>query len=416
MKCSHLVLWMVAGSCATAALAQPDTSRPPDGGAAQRDPIAALLALERYPLVALREDLGEALVDKEKEVELVRDSIAAASEVVQSRAKDIIGRGDHGKALGCYAAKFTVSGADAVRPEHQAGVARADNLGKTFDAIVRLSNSEPRDVSDFRSATVGLAVKVMLDPARPAQDEFLLERSGAQDFVAGGLDKFVSPSISTYADLFRRRIHPVTNALQIIDQHPDAYWVFFKEPLLRFVNPSPGAAPIVLETTFSSLVPYAWGNEAVKFRFKPCREYDRRVAKFSRFDSDYQSKVVAQELESNAICYVMEIQPRPRAGSDDERAAIDKAYPLDDATVRWPEAGTAQGAPGSEFREVARVTIEQGSKAMDEQSCECLAFNPWNGLKAHQPLGSLNRARLAVYKQSELARMDKYRPPCPHDK
>ena len=43
---------------------------------------------------------------------------------------------------------------------------------------------------------------------------------------------------------------------------------------------------------------------------------------------------------------------------------------------------------------------------MDDRDCERLAFNPWNGLKAHQPLGSLSRARAAVYKASELARKD----------
>jgi hypothetical protein len=61
---------------------------------------------------------------------------------------------------------------------------------------------------------------------------------------------------------------------------------------------------------------------------------------------------------------------------------------------------------GAEFREVARVQIKRGSMAMSDRACEDLAFNPWNGLKAHQPLGSLNRARLSVYKRSEWVRKD----------
>jgi hypothetical protein len=408
-----LFVAIVGGGCGGAAFAQQDSTRAPDGGGPQRDPIAASVALEPYPLVELRKDLGEAEVEGERD--LVRHAIESVESVITLRAEDKnnIGRGDHAKALGCHPAEFTVSGAEVVRPEDQAGIAMPENLGKTFPAIVRLSNSEPKDVSDFRSATVGLAVKIVLDPAQPAKDQFLFERSGAQDFVAGGLDVFVSRSISEYADLFRRRIHPFANALQIMDRHPEAYWVFGKEPLLRLVNPSPGAAPIVLDKTFSSLVPYAWGNGAVKFRFEPCRKYDRSTASFSRFDSDYQSKVVTRFLEANDICYVMMIQTRPRPGSDDERIVIDRTYPLDDAMARWPEPGDGETTPGARFHEVARVTIKRGTKAMDEQACECLAFNPWHGLKAHQPLGSLNRARAAVYKKSELVRKDIYRPRCP---
>jgi hypothetical protein len=417
MKCSYLLRLAVLGAaCASAASAEEDRAQAPDAVGLQGDPLAEALGLKRYPLVELRGDLGEAQVHQE--VELVRKSIDAANGVVQKRAREkgIFGRGDHGKSLGCYKARFAVSGADIVRPQHRAGIATPENLGRTFEAVVRFSNSEPKDVSDFRSATMGLAVKVLLDPAQPAKDQFLLERSGVQDFVAGGLGTFVSPSISEYADLFSLRIDPFSNALPIIARHPDGFRVFFKEPLLRLANPSPGAAPIVLENSFSSLLPYAWGSAAVKFRFEPCHRFKRSDREFSRFDSDYQSKVITRFLRKNDICYVMKIQVRPRPGSDDEKLVIDKKYPLDDATVRWPEPGDAETTPGAQFHEVARLTIAQGTNAMDEQACECLAFNPWHGLKAHQPLGSLNRARALVYKESEAVRKPIYRPHCPDDK
>ena len=34
---------------------------------------------------------------------------------------------------------------------------------------------------------------------------------------------------------------------------------------------------------------------------------------------------------------------------------------------------------------------------------EKIAFNPWNCLQAHQPLGGMNRARKAIY--TELAKL-----------
>lgn len=375
-------------------------------GLPMQDPIAEALALERYPLVDLRADLGETLVEGERA--LVLESMNAVREVIRLRArdKDNIGRGDHAKSLGCYEAEFTVSASDVVAADDQAGIAARGHLGRTFPAFVRFSNSEPKDVSDYRSATVGLAVKVELDPAEHSSEEFLFGAGAEQDFVAGGLDTFVSRNIVDYAELFRLRIHPVANALAIHDRHPAAFEVFGKEPLRRLVSPSSNSAPMALEKRFSSLLPYAWGHAAVKFRFEPCHRFDRGEATFSRFDDDYQAKVIKEFLEGNDICYVMTIQARPRPRSDDERTLIDRTFPIDDATVSWPDPESGKAGPVAEFREVARVRIRSKTPAIDEGDCERLAFNPWNGLKAHQPLGSLSRARAAVYKASELARKD----------
>jgi hypothetical protein len=297
-----------------------------------------------------------------------------------------------------------VSPPEVVRAEDRSGIARGENLGRTFDAIVRLSNSEPRNVPDFRSATTGLAVKVMLDPAAHSRDEFLPDAGREQDFVAGGLRTFVASGISDYADLFRLRIHQYSNALLIRERHPGAFRVFGTAPWLRYFNLSPNAAPMVLEQEyFSSLLPYAWGDAAVKFRFKSCHGFDRNAFTFSRFESGYQARLVSEFLRSRDICYILQIQKRPRPGSAGEEAAIARAFPVEDGMADWPESGAAGAAP---FREVARLIIRAGTPAMKEGECEDLAFNPWNGLAAHQPLGSLNRARWAVYRKSESVRKD----------
>ena len=366
-------------------------------------PAAQTFTLSRYPVFDLRADLAESLMPDEEA--LVRRSMDAVEEVIRQRARGKnIGRGDHAKALGCYRAGFTVSSRDVVRAEDRVGVARPENLGRRFEAVVRLSNSEPKDVADLRSATTGLAVKVALDPAVHAGDDRLLGE-GDQDFVAGGLqDRFVSRSIVDYADLIELRIHSYRNVFKLWSRHPEAFRVFGTDPLLRSVSLSATAAPLVLEKRFSSLLPYAWGSAAVKFRFEPCHAFDRSAASFNRFDAGYQAKVLADFLRSNDVCYVMKVQPRPQAGSEDERRVIASAFPIEDATVLWPEPGPQTPAPSAEFREVARVTIKSGTPPMADDACERLAFNPWNGLKAHQPLGSLSRARLAVYKHSESVR------------
>jgi hypothetical protein len=407
-----LFLLLVIGGCVDTSLKRPSISPATAQQLLGSDFVPDAFDLKRYPLVDLRSDLGEFLIeqDKKREEDLILQCMNAVDELIRLRAKDPsnIGRGDHAKPLGCYPAEFTLSPPDVVRPEDQAGIAKRENLGKTFPAVIRFSNSEPKDVSDFRSATTGIAIEVTLDPAKHSKDDFLFERSGKQVFIAGGFygfDTFISRNIADYADLFERRVHPFRNALAIANQHPDAFAVFGTEPLLRLLRTS-SATPIVLEKQFSSLLPYAWGDSAVKYRFEPCHSFDRTQASFSRFDSGYQAKLITEFLQSNDICYVMKIQARPRPRSENERNLIERTFPVEDAMVYWPEPEGTQDGLHAEFREVARIKIKKRSEAMNDLRCEQWVFNPWTGLKAHQPLGSLNRARLAVYMWSALVRKD----------
>jgi hypothetical protein len=72
------------------------------------------------------------------------------------------------------------------------------------------------------------------------------------------------------------------------------------------------------------------------------------------------------------------------------------AMPVEDASVPWPETE-------SPYRTVARITVprqEAWSDAKVAALDDGLAFSPWHGLAAHRPLGSIMRARRAVYPKS----------------
>jgi hypothetical protein len=67
--------------------------------------------------------------------------------------------------------------------------------------------------------------------------------------------------------------------------------------------------------------------------------------------------------------------------------------PVEDASVEWPE-------DASPYVTVARLTAPaQPSWSIDQVHAidDGLAFAPWHGLVAHQPLGGIMRARKAVY-------------------
>jgi hypothetical protein len=73
--------------------------------------------------------------------------------------------------------------------------------------------------------------------------------------------------------------------------------------------------------------------------------------------------------------------------------------PIEDATAMWPEAA----AP---FQNVATISIPKQNFDIPYQVTECehLAFTPWHGLTANQPLGGINRMRLGVYTASSQHR------------
>jgi hypothetical protein len=77
-----------------------------------------------------------------------------------------------------------------------------------------------------------------------------------------------------------------------------------------------------------------------------------------------------------------------------------EAMPIEDASVPWPE-------DRSPYLPVARITVPSQvawSEARSATIDDRLAFNPWHGLSAHRPIGSIMRARKMAYQQSAQAR------------
>jgi hypothetical protein len=76
--------------------------------------------------------------------------------------------------------------------------------------------------------------------------------------------------------------------------------------------------------------------------------------------------------------------------------------PIENAAAVWPESR-------SPFRTVARLTIPQ-QDVEDEaglalsKKIDASAFDPWNALMEHRPLGDIMRARKVVYLASERQR------------
>ena len=77
--------------------------------------------------------------------------------------------------------------------------------------------------------------------------------------------------------------------------------------------------------------------------------------------------------------------------------------PVEDAAKMWPESD-------SPYVTVARISApaqESWSAGKQQGGDVGLAFNPWNGLAAHRPLGSVMRSRKLAYAASRLFRAEK---------
>ena len=84
---------------------------------------------------------------------------------------------------------------------------------------------------------------------------------------------------------------------------------------------------------------------------------------------------------NNHVCLDLQVQLRNDPPSQ----------PIDNTLVRWSSAVTG-------WHKVARIDIypQTFTSLAQQQFCARLAYNPYQGLKVHAPLGGINRARGAV--------------------
>ena len=141
--------------------------------------------------------------------------------------------------------------------------------------------------------------------------------------------------------------------------------------------------------TFYSAVPIRFGEQAVKLGLFPlaAAEPGAPAAGPGKLRDDLLARLRAGPVE-----YSLRVQ-----------LFLDEATtPIEDASVRWPE----EKAP---FREVGRVVLprqDPGSARGQEIEAlvETLSFDPWHAVEELRPLGAIQRARSAAYRESTLER------------
>ena len=139
------------------------------------------------------------------------------------------------------------------------------------------------------------------------------------------------------------------------------------------------------------MTPFALGDAQVKYAAIPCSQ---QAQYGGPGDTSYylQQRLQARldPANNNPICLDLKVQVR----NDPPH------QPIENTLVRWK--GSVTG-----WQQVARVDIypQAFTSLAQQQFCERLAYNSYQGLKVHAPLGGINRARGKTLQAAHAARL-----------
>ncbi len=310
--------------------------------------------------------------------------VVQALKALLQRSRDKTGhfQGDvHVKTHGCAAAELRVL--PNLPPELAQGLFKNE---RTFSAVVRFSNSASQPQADLIPDGRGLAIKVFdVEGDRLTSDD----TSGrTQDFVMVNHPVFFARNVKDFLRLEQVLVSADDNPLVTVAQGlTGGSW----NPLQWHWREALTAAQIagicqriLLATPTSAWLRFgsasSWRNTA-----SDPRGFAAQLVGFgipAGNPTDALRLMLEETLRSQQLLFEFQIQLRTSASS----------MPIEDATVEWPESE-------SPYRTVALLLIPRQEIDTEQQKAMCrqLAFNVWNALADHRPLGGINRLRREVY-------------------
>lgn len=308
-------------------------------------------------------------------------------------------RGVHPKSHGCVKAVFKVS--DSIDDCLQVGLFAKP--GASYEATVRCSNADTlvrHDLRDGKNGSRGMAIKI-----HDVAGDVLHDDNGksSQDFLMINTQEFAFANVPDYLRL--------QQILLEFDDEPGAFFAPLKEAMptdpekiaevLRikqsFAVVSKIQSIVVgnpLEVAYFGAAPFAFGSDHVmRFSVAP-----RGPEKPQEIPSDRSENYLREAFQktisgSEDVVFDFRIQVRGIGEAD---------LHLEDATQSWSLV---------DFPPVTVASITIPVPQSGEADCEGLLFTPWHALCDHEPLGSINRLRKAVYFASADQRRGKPKVP-----
>jgi hypothetical protein len=341
-------------------------------------------------------NLFESTPDRELEEQQIQEIADITVKLLNKRyatEKQVL-RGVHAKSHGCVNATFEVL----------SGIDRCLRVGLfarpvTYNAVIRYSNAATLvapDLNRGENGSRGMAIKIFA-----VDGKVLMEDNGraVQDFLMINTPSFAFVNVGDYLRLNRILLKDNDVAgrffapLQAAQTNPPTEPEKLAElgrigqsfGVLKQILATPVANP--LEVAYFSGAPYLFAQDHC-MHFSVVPQGEKKAQKIPKDPSDdYLRKALQKTMAGNEdVVYDFKVQVR-KAGEPD--------LFIEDATQSWIDE---QKYPR---QTVARITIPAPQTGLDTpehlEECEERVFTPWHALAEHQPLGSINRLRHAVY-------------------
>ena len=291
-----------------------------------------------------------------------------------------VARGAHSKAHGCVKAWFVINQDIPVELQH--GIFQFP--GQEYKSWIRFSNaaSNIHSNDDRQRDARGMAIKIV-----DLYEHGISKKSGMpdyQDFLMHDSPAFFVANMQHYNEFTNSE-----NQMLYFIPAPNPFNWRLRELKNAFTTlKKPPSSP--LNNQYYSNTAYKLGPHNIKFSARAC--HLSQLNPVQHEDEDFLRKIMEEELNHKSACFDFMVQLQK----------TDKKMPIENASVIWKESD-------SEFIKLAKITIEKQNfnTPSQQQLCENLSFSPFNSLKAHKPIGGLNRIREQVYAASSKFRHEK---------
>ena len=296
-------------------------------------------------------------------------------------------RGVHAKSHGLLTGRLTVL--EGLPPTLAQGLFATPGA---HDVILRFSTNPGDILDDSVSTPRGLALKVVGVAGERLEGS---DGDTTQDFVLANAPAFVAPDAAAFLRSLKL-LAATTDTPQVFKKAFSALMRGVEAALEAIGTQSPTVIALgghpethILGETFYSQAPLRWGEHVAKVA----------VAPVSPELTALTGAALNVNGKPNGLREAVSAFFAEQGGTWEVRAQLltnPATMPVEDASVPWPEAE-------SPYRAVARIAVPpQASWSEDKirRLDDGLAFSPWHGLSAHRPLGSIMRARRAVYPKS----------------
>ncbi len=297
--------------------------------------------------------------------ELVAEMIEGIETVtLAGKENGVVPRFNQAKTVACLKAEFQVH--DDIPAEYKQGLF---SRPASYPAMLRFANASKKD--DSQKDIRGLSIRIT-----DVEGEVLWGEPGVQDFLLNSYPALFVPTPEDFLSFIRARQkgNEIGFFINPLDLHLQSLCIVLKAQK-KHLSP--------LDIRYWSTVPFRLGEPnglAVKYSVTPCSSHTTTQA----VDPG------KNQLRAAIRAHLQQGEARFHFGV--QKQTDPDAMPIEDASVIWDESA-------SPFQTVATITIgdQDFSDPQTLGSCEQSSFNPWQCLKAHEPLGRMNEVRREVY-------------------